>query len=146
MPGKRKLKISSFSWLWCIFLPIERYCFYYLSSLQRTCTFLWNSHDYQEIIQIIYDIVWLPGKMKLKNSSIEWLWCVFYWKSFIVVTIGVLYSSTVNFFCMKLAWLPGNHANPIWPCMITGKNETQELIVGWHWCVFFLIERYSCYD
>ena len=38
---------------------------------------------------------------------------------------------------MKLAWLPGNHTNHIWPCMITGKNESQKLIAGLVWCISY---------
>ena len=47
--------------------------------------------------------------------------------------------TTNSRFCMKLVWLPGNHTNHIWPCLITGKNETQELI-AWVTLVCFFTD------
>ena len=97
-------------------------------------------------------LVWLPGNhtnhiwpcmITGKNATqkliiLLTLECFFTKRALYLLRLQSLTHLQLKFFSfMKLVWLPGNHTNHIWPCMITGKNEYQKLIAGLVWCISY---------
>ena len=97
-------------------------------------------------------LVWLPGNhtnhiwpcmITGENATqkliiLLTLECFFTERALYLLRLESLNHIQLQFFSfMKLVWIPGNHTNHIWPCMITGKNEPQKLIAGLVWCISY---------